>query len=1218
MSEVMRVVEEAAAKLNLTTLAGLDPARAVSLVEAINAALGTTLSSGVVADHPDTARLAAHVESVLDAATAREEIAIVGLHCRTGDAPDPDQFWEIVRTGRDVTREIGDPVALAMFRQAFPGAELPRYGAMPDTDAFDPGFFRISPTEAAAMDAAQRVLLESSYHALEDAAIDAASLRGRRVGTVVGTTGLAPQAEYTAHSLLGSDTSVMVSRLAYHLDLAGPALAVDTACSSSLVAIDVAARLLLSGQADLVLAGGVYVINHPGVFLTMQNLGTVSATRRCTPFDADADGMLVGEGVGMLVLKRLSDALRDNDRVHGVIRASGTNQDGRTSGITAPSVSAQSALLREVLGRSGVAADALGYFEAHGTGTTLGDPIEIAGITSAYAGLTDRTGYCPIGSVKANVGHTMGAAGVLGVIKVLLGMRDGVVPPATNFTKPNPHIDFDSAPVRVPTEEQPWPAGPDGRRHAAVSSFGYSGTNAHLVLSDLPLPTRQPVPSRPQLIPLSARTRDRLRVRAADLAAALRGPLSGADLADVAYTLQVGREPMAERTVLVAGSVAELVGQLDRVAGGEEIAPGDSVPAELAGPARQWAAGEPVAWARLHLGTAPRRIGLPGYPFERHRYPHAWADGTPIERPKNGAAPMLPPPAGTTTGAPAPAAATAAATTATATVTAPTAVPVAGASAAARAGSPERAECTTAGVPSMLSELDAAAEAHFAEHPDRTSLRAAAEADDLAAELGALCERLLLASLRRMGVFEREGERHTAESLIERLGVVAEHHRLVSGLLRILADAGYLTEEGDAYTTTAACAATSLRWEDASVEELTRDLLARRPEMAGFARLLTSCLDAYPDVLTGRRKAHEVLFPDGSFTAVEDVYHSDQDSNALVARLVGEYVGARLARDPEVPVALLEIGAGTGGTTASVLPALAGHAGHVRYTYTDISRSFTRYGADRYGREHGFLDTAVLDIERPPAEQGIAEGAYDVVLATNVLHATARIDRTLAHARSLLRPGGVLVVLEVTRVQPFPTLTFGLMPGWWSFEDTRLPNGPLLSAPMWRRALERAGLGAVRTYSLLATREDQALESVILAENPGATDVTGQPAPAAPAVRSAPQRAASPAPSAPTTTTGEAGGAPEAGALEAMVAEAVADVLGLDSVGADDDFHELGGDSILATQVISRLRGRFPIELDLGGLFDARTVAGMARVVEAELVERIDELPDDVVADMLA
>lgn len=1184
MTDVVQIVEQAAAKLNLTTLAGLDLSRSVSLVEAINAELGTNLSTGVVAEHPDVRRLASHIERVLADRSAGEDIAVVGMHCRAGEATGTEEFWRIVRAGKDVTSELADPVALDMYRRAFPGTELPRYGAMPDVDAFDPAFFRISPTEAAAMDAAQRVLLESSYHALEDAAIDAAGLRGERVATVIGTTGLAPQAEYTAHSLLGSDTSVMVSRLAYHLDLAGPALAVDTACSSSLVAIDVARRMLLSGATDVALAGGVYVCNHPGVFLTMQSLGTVSPSRCCRPFDASADGMLVGEGVGVLVLKRLDDAVRDNDRIHGVIRASGTNQDGRTSGITAPSTRAQSTLLREVLDRSGVDVAELGYYEAHGTGTALGDPIEIAGITDAYSDLTPGTGLFPVGSVKANVGHTMGAAGVLGVMKVLLSMREGVTAPSANFDEPNPHIDFSSAPVRVDTDERPWRAASDGRRHAAVSSFGYSGTNAHLVLSDHPAPER---PERgmpkPQLVPLSARSAERLRTKAAELAAALRGPLAATDVADVAYTLQIGRESMAERAVVPASSTDELADRLDAVAAGES-ADIDTFPAALAEPARQWANGEHVAWARLHLGSAPRRVGLPGYPFERNRFEHAWADGTPIERPSAGEAPLTP--------------------HATATARDDT---------SGEASGPAVRE-EPDGVPSMLAELDAAAAAHFAADPERTSLRAALAAEELAAELGALCERLLLASLRRMGVFEVAGERHTAGELIERLGVVPEHHRLIGGLLHLLADAGYLVSYDGVYTTTEACASMTLRWDMSEVEELAGRLVESRPEMAGFAKLLTSCLDAYPDVLTGRLKAHEVLFPEGSFTAVGDVYHSDQDANVLVARLVGDYVDARLARDPDVGVAVLEVGAGTGGTAAKVLPAISAHADKVRYTYTDISRGFTRYGADRYGGDHGCLETAVLDIDRDPATQSVTPAGYDVVLATNVLHATPRIDRTLANVRKLLRPGGVVLVLEVTRVQPFPTLTFGLMPGWWSYEDARLPNGPLLNAPMWRRAMERAGLSAVRSFSMLATREDRAMESVLLAENPGATTAEVHEVEFGDVGAASDVEAAVPA----DLAGGDPPDTPEGGALQAMVAEAVADVLGLPDVTATDDFQELGGDSILATQVISRLRGRFPIELDLGGLFEASTVGGMAKVVESELVERIDELPDGVVEDMLA
>ncbi|MGV2921900.1 beta-ketoacyl synthase N-terminal-like domain-containing protein, partial [Streptomyces alfalfae] len=332
---------------------GLGLAAAVALTEEINSRFGTTLPTDAVSGAGDLDGLAARVSGRLERDAPPEAVAVIGMHCRAAGAGDPDELWQVISSGEDRTTEVTDPVALSLLKEHFPDAAAPRYGRMADSDRFDPAFFRIAPREAAAMDAAQRVLLESCYHALEDAAQDPSALRGRAVATIVGSTGLAPQAEYSAHALMGADTSIMAARLAYQLDLSGPAMTVDTACSSSLVAVDIARRLLLDGESDLALAAGVYVANHPGTFVTMEALGTVSPGRACRPFDADADGMLVGEGVGVLVLKRLSDAVRDNDRVLGVIRGSGTNQDGRTSGITSPSSAAQRPRLRHVHRRAG-------------------------------------------------------------------------------------------------------------------------------------------------------------------------------------------------------------------------------------------------------------------------------------------------------------------------------------------------------------------------------------------------------------------------------------------------------------------------------------------------------------------------------------------------------------------------------------------------------------------------------------------------------------------------------------------------------------------------------------------------------------------------------------------------------------------------------------------------------------------------------------------------
>lgn len=514
--------------------------------------------------------------------TKAEPIAIVGIGCRfPGGAHDPAALWTLLMNGVDAITEVPadrwdagdlyDPDPLAA------GKASSRWGGfLDDIEGFDAAFFGISPREAARMDPQQRLLLEVAWDALEDAGLGTAALAGRAAGVFVGVHSHSSdywnlqardRAGLDAYAGTGTSHSVLAGRLSYLLDLRGPSMAIDTACSSSLVAVHLACQALRAGECGLALAAGVNVILSPEFTVAASRMQMLAADGRCKAFDARADGFVRGEGCGVVVLKRLSDALAAGDPVRAVIRGSGVNQDGRTNGLTAPNGHAQATLIRGVLAGAGVAGAEIGYVEAHGTGTPLGDPIEIEALAAAL-GPRETGSPCHVGSLKANVGHLEGAAGIAGLIKATLAVQRGAIPPQVHFQRLNPHISLEGTPLAIATEGRAWPAG-SGPRRAGVSSFGWSGTNAHVVLEEAPL---RPVAalddgSAPCLLAISARS-------TAALDAALRGyrafvPGASASLGDIAYTAAVRRSHHAHRAAVVAGSKAEAVDRLQALIDGE-------------------------------------------------------------------------------------------------------------------------------------------------------------------------------------------------------------------------------------------------------------------------------------------------------------------------------------------------------------------------------------------------------------------------------------------------------------------------------------------------------------------------------------------------------------------------------------------------------------------------------------------------------------------------
>ncbi|HLA28312.1 MAG TPA: beta-ketoacyl synthase N-terminal-like domain-containing protein, partial [Syntrophales bacterium] len=592
-----------------------------------------------------------------------EPIAVIGMACRfPGGADDPDSFWRLLKSGADAIQEVPpdrwDIDALFDPDPDTPGKMYCRHGGfLKRVDLFDADFFGISPREAVSMDPQQRLLLEVSWEALENANQPAERLFGSPTGVFVGIStfdyasvslGLQGRGGIDAYYVSGTVLSVAAGRLSYLLGLTGPCMSVDTACSSSLVVLHLACQSLRNRESSMALAAGVGLILTPEPSINFSKARMLARDGRCKTFDATADGYVRGEGCGVVVLKRFSDALADGDLVQALIRGSAVNQDGPSGGLTVPSGPSQEAVISQAVAGSGLEPHQVSYVEAHGTGTPLGDPIEVNALAASLCKGRRPDRPLVIGSVKTNMGHLEAAAGIAGVIKVILALQHRDIPPHLHFTNPNPHIDWQNLPLEVATEGREWlPL--EGRRIAGVSAFGFSGTNAHLVLEEAPEEKRERKGDErgAHLLTLSAKSEEALKLLAVRYQAHM-DVHPEQEIGDICFTANAGRSLFGCRLAIIAATREELQEKLaalrmdqkdiaslgvwlsvkpvavaameKKIVPRDFAAHGKKQRQGLERLAAQYAGGARIDWHDFYHGQPYKKVALPTYPFLRERF----------------------------------------------------------------------------------------------------------------------------------------------------------------------------------------------------------------------------------------------------------------------------------------------------------------------------------------------------------------------------------------------------------------------------------------------------------------------------------------------------------------------------------------------------------------------------------------------------------------------
>lgn len=1136
LGEVEAFLIKRISEIAILPLAAIDPTR--PFAEYGLGSVDSTALSGELATHfsievsptifydfPSIRQMSQHLtqgkkgaEQKADTKPHEDAIVVVGMACRFPAASDTTAYWKLLSEGGS-----------APSSRVSSDGRVRNGNFLDNVTSFDNDFFSITNREASCMDPQQRIALEVAWQAMEDADIKPQAIAGSATGVFFGASAFdygslqLADSELDAYSAQGSVLAVIANRIAYQFDLRGPSFVVDTACSSALTALHLACRSLREGECDTALSGAVNLLLAEDWDLALNKAGMLAPDGLCKTFDASANGYVRAEGCGVVVLKRYSDAVRDGNRIYASILGSALNQDGRSNGLTAPNGNAQEALLRKALNNAGVSASELGYIEAHGTGTPLGDPIECRALSRV---LGQREQACYVGSAKGNIGHLEAAAGMAGLIKTVLSIHHGVIPRQVNFTHLNPLIDLGGT-LAIPAESIQWKRPTDGRRCASVSAFGFSGANACVVLSDVPVPE---LPEQPQVdvkppaaLPfiMTARDKPALRRLAARYLEHVPG-IAKDEWVNFLYTGACRRTEQAAHLFTLVDNPATLTMRLQALASGSDI-----------GIVEKGNAGKPkIAFVFSGQGIPLRGVG-------RDLYQHLPVFKEALGRCDTVLEPLLgqslatllygdDPDLDLSRPGLAQSVQFSLQYALTQTFLAFGVRPdiVMGHSLG------EYAALVNAGAMSLEVALRLVAArgdyaekyagpgemaAVFANEPTVVqAIKASGLAVDLAAINGAnhcvvagnseaiaafcnylsansanpggvpllsnkksqlalpvapaervaqmqgldqLLSKLMFGQLHSLGLFSKKPIDVAAWQL--ELNLPSMYQRWLEQSLRVLVTHGMLVQDGDKlWLSEQNLPDMESLWAEWEVQKVR---WVDDPQLRAQMVLVDVTLKALPQIMRGSVAATAVMFPGGSLALVEGIYKNTRISdyfNAVLGESLIEYVQERLRDNPNAKIRMLEIGAGTGGTSALLFDRLAPYAANIaEYCYTDISNAFLLHARENYLAKAPYLVTRIFNIEADLASQAMEPGTYDVVIATNVLHATKDMQITLRHSKELLKGQGRLMVNEISNFSLFTHMTFGMLEGWWLHTDSalRIPGSPALTPDAWRKVLEVEG-----------------------------------------------------------------------------------------------------------------------------------------------------------------